>query len=156
VAAAGFVAFSGAWWVYCNQAAPTAASTSMFALQEFTFGHLAVTAGLAAAGAGTAVAIQRSHRPYLGVVPLVALVGGIVLFLAATATVRRSLLDRWDALTVSRLAAAVLAGGLVPAGWLLPPPLLAVVLAVLVVALVSFELIWLTRRADAEATADLT
>jgi low temperature requirement protein LtrA len=156
VAVMAFVAFSGAWWVYCDQAAPTAASTSMFALQEFTFGHLAVTAGLAAAGAGTAVAIQQAHRAHLAVVPRVALVGGIAVFLMAAAAVRLSLLDRWDALVAARLAVAVLAGGLVPAGWLLPPPLLAVVLAVLMFALVSLELTWLTRRANAEATVGLT
>jgi low temperature requirement protein LtrA len=157
VAAAAFVVLSGAWWVYCNQAAPTAASTSMFALQEFTFGHLAVTAGLAAAGAGTAVAIQQAHQPHLALVPRVALAGGVAVYLAAAATVRLSLLGRWDALTVSRLAAAALAGGLVAVGALLAPPLLAVVLAVLMVGLVAFELTWLARRAQGRSRrADLT
>jgi len=48
-------------------------------------------------------------------VPRVALAGGIALFLAI-ATVRLSLLDRWDVSTAARLVVAALAGGLAATG----------------------------------------
>jgi hypothetical protein len=77
----------------------------------------------------------------------VALAGGIALFLAI-ATVRLSLLDRWDVPTAARLVVAALAGGLAATGAPLAPPLLALVLAVLMVGLVTFGLpCWLTSRA---------
>jgi hypothetical protein len=69
----------------------------------------------------------------------VALAGGIALFLAI-ATVRLSLLDRWDVPTAARLVVAALAGGLAATGAPLAPPLLALVLAVLMVGLVTFGL----------------
>jgi uncharacterized membrane protein len=110
----------------------------------------------AAAGAGTAVAIQQAHQSHLALVPRVAVAGGVALYLAATATVRLSLLDRWDALTAARLAVAALAGGLAAAGSLLAPPLLVAVLAVLMVSLVAAELTWLARRAAAPGVPTAT
>jgi hypothetical protein len=67
----------------------------------------------------------------------------------ASATVRLSLLDRWDVPTAARLVVAALAGGLAATGAPLAPPLLALVSAVLMVGLVTFGLTWLTSRAVA-------
>lgn len=151
----GFVAAACIWWLYFDHVGSAGLELGPRTAFYWGYGHLAVYAGIAAFGVGVQLAIEGAATaeelasvaapPPAGERGVVsgarAIFGGsVALYLAAIGFihwVNEHTLD--DRIVLVRLIAAVAAVGLAFFGFALSPPLFAASVALLLLALTTFE-----------------
>ncbi|MGW4244281.1 low temperature requirement protein A [Nocardia sp. NPDC004722] len=127
------------WWTYFNAGstrpgAHAALNRGGKLLHAYTFGHLPLQLGLALTGAsiGLAVATGSAH---LGLTAAACLLGGVIVFLAASAVTRAAFVGFGEGVVVHRLITAALILSLLPLAPHVPfTAVLVVLTAVLAVA----------------------
>jgi len=129
------------WWTYFNHAETALLARGRVTAFVWGYGHLLVFASIAAAGAGTELAIESEVAGHaMAGVTRGILCGGVAVYFLAVSAIhlfeQRSLRD--DVLIV-RLAAAAIATVLGVAGGQVRPPILAALLLVPVLALTVYE-----------------
>ncbi len=139
-AAAGFLVAACLWWVYFDFVGEVDIGRGLLARNAFIYGHLAIAAGLTAAGVGIKKAILYSAETHLPAGGPWALCGGTALFLAGVSLVY--------GVSTRRTRGRVLAGRLAATGAVLllaaigtavPSSLLVCLLLLVLLALVAIE-----------------
>jgi low temperature requirement protein LtrA len=151
----------GLWWAYFDVVAPVAervlertrgAARAHLARDSYTYLHLPMVVGIVFLALGlkkvlgyVSDATEHDLSDPLTGMPLVALFGGVALYLLALVAFR---LRNVRSLNVQRLVVALALLALVPVAWHLPALVSLAIVAVLVVGLVAYEA---TRFAEARA-----
>lgn len=160
---AGFVAAAAVWWLYFDRVGAAALQLGATAAFYWGYGHLIVYAGIAAAGAGTILAIEASalaietsavaDEHALDGARL-ALGGGLAAFLMGIAFIRWATGPAYrDTVLVARLGAAALVALLAIAAPTLGAMGFAVALAASLVGLTALEAVLAPLSADPLAAA---
>ncbi len=140
------------WWLYFDVVAPVAERVlaglqgqdrSRLARDSYTYLHFPMIAGIVYLALGlkkvlTYVSDSDHHDlgDPLSTVPVIAMCGGVVLFLVALSAFRRRNVGTWN---LQRLVVAAALVVLVPVGTMLPALATLAVVAALCVALVAYE-----------------
>jgi low temperature requirement protein LtrA len=145
-AVAGFVAVAAAWWLYFDRLPGVEIRGSAPAIVTYSYAHLPLLMGLAAMGAGIALAIEHAGDVHLGAGASAAYLGGSALFLLALIVMRSVTVGGPHVVGAAvKLGAAAILLGLVAMQSLLPTLLLAAAPAVVLVALLVVERTMLSR-----------
>jgi low temperature requirement protein LtrA len=87
-AALGFAAVACLWWLYFDRQASVVLRGTAPSVVVYSYAHLPLLMGLAAAGAGVRLLIARASDDHLGAGSTAALLGGVVVFLLALVATR--------------------------------------------------------------------
>ncbi|MFE9372577.1 low temperature requirement protein A [Streptomyces sp. NPDC006711] len=123
--AAAFALCAGLWWSYFTASGTRPGAHAQLAedprlLNIYVLGHLPVQLGLAVAGGAVGtVVLGAGHRLTTG--SALCVLGGVALFLLATALVRAAFTGVRDLVVRSRLVTAVLVAALLPFAGHVPP-----------------------------------
>jgi low temperature requirement protein LtrA len=139
----------GFWWIYFDIVGRRLPRIGRWTMAAWIVSHLPITLAIAATGAAIVSLVEHAHDPVTPAPTAWLLAGSVAVGLLALIVIERSLVDAVRLVTVYRplsvalavgAAAAVLAGALAPAPWLL---------ALLLVAVLSgvwfFAVAWLIR-----------
>jgi len=136
----GFAAVAAIWWLYFDRQADIVLRGSTMSIVVYSYAHIPLLMGLAGMSAGLRVLIERAREDQLGTGGAVALLGGVVLYLAALIATRTVTVSGSRRLGITlKLAAAALTLGLLGAEASLPPVALAGGLALVLAAVVFVE-----------------
>ena len=139
-AVAGFVAVTAVWWLYFDGLPNVEIRGNAPSIVTYSYAHLPLLMGLAAMGAGLALAIEHAGEPRLGGGPAAAYLGGPALFLLALIVLRSVSVHGPHVLGASiKLGAASVLVALAALQSVLPPLLLAAAPAVVLVTLLVLE-----------------
>jgi low temperature requirement protein LtrA len=147
VAALGFALAACMWWLYFDHVDEEAIAQSftggaagVVRSHVWGYGHLAVWAGIAAAGVGVEFAILEAPEPALSLGPRAALCGGLALYLLSVSAIQRATpRSLGSGALAARLLVAATALALAPFGSYLAAPLLVGILSLALIALTVFE-----------------
>jgi low temperature requirement protein LtrA len=147
----GFAAVAAIWWLYFDRQADVVLRGSTMSVVVYSYAHIPLLMGLAATSAGLRLLIERARQDHLGTGAAVALLGGVVLYLAALIATRTASLGAslWRGIAL-KLAASALVLGLLGVETVLPPVALAGGLAFVLAAMIFVE-----RTVIAPASASL-
>jgi low temperature requirement protein LtrA len=136
----GFVAVAAVWWLYFDRQASVALRGATMSFVVYSYAHIPLLMGLAAMSAGVRLLIERAGADHLGTGPCVALLGGVLLYLAGLIGTRTVVVHGQHRLGISpKLAAGAIILGLLAAETALPPLAVAAGLAAVLVAVVYVE-----------------
>jgi low temperature requirement protein LtrA len=136
----GFAAVAGVWWLYFDRQASVTLRGSTMSIVVYSYAHIPLLMGLAAMSAGVRLLIERAGADHLGTGPSVALLGGVLLYLAGLIGTRTVVVHGQHRLGISlKLAAGALILGLLAAETALPPLAVAAGLAAVLAAVVYVE-----------------
>jgi low temperature requirement protein LtrA len=136
----GFAAVAGVWWLYFDRQASVVLRGSTMSFVVYSYAHIPLLMGLAAMSAGVRLLIERAGADHLGTGPSVALLGGVLLYLAGLIGTRTVVVHGQHRLGVSlKLAAGAIILGLLAAETALPPLAVAAGLAAVLWAVVYLE-----------------
>jgi low temperature requirement protein LtrA len=139
-AALGFTAVAGVWWLYFDRQANVALGGSTVSVVVYSYAHLPLLMGLAAASAGLRLLIERAGEDHLGAGAAVALLGGVAVFLASLVVTRSVTVTGSRRLGASlKLGAAAAILALLAVEGAVPPVVIAAALAVVLVGVVAAE-----------------
>lgn len=141
-AAAGFLVAACLWWVYFDFVDEIDVGRGLLARNAFIYGHLAIAAGLTAAGVGIKKAILYSAEAYLPAGATWVLCGGIFAFLAGISVIYAVSTHAVNGrVLVGRVAAACSVLLLAVIGTAVSSVLLVCLVLLALLALVAFEAI---------------
>ncbi|MFI1913862.1 low temperature requirement protein A [Nocardia sp. NPDC020380] len=140
---AAFGVIACLWWTYFNASgthpgAHAALDRGGKLLHAYTFGHLPLQLGLALTGASIGIAVSNGGR-HLNDTAAACILGGVALFLAASALTRAAFLGFTEVVVLHRLITALLILALLPAAPYLPVALVLTALAALLATSVTLE-----------------
>jgi low temperature requirement protein LtrA len=136
----GFAAVASIWWLYFDRQGSVVLRGSTMSIVVYSYAHIPLLMGLAAMSSGVRLLIERAGEDRLGAGPSVALLGGVMLYLAGLVGTRSVTVTGTHGLGISLKAVAVaLMAGLLVAESLLPPVAVAGGLAFVLVGLVYAE-----------------
>ena len=107
----GALAVAGVWWLYFDRHASIVLRGGTPAVVVYSYAHLPLLLGLAAASAGVALLLEDAGRDRLETGPSAAYLGGIALFLASLVAMRVSTTragNRWLGVSLKLGTAALL------------------------------------------------
>jgi len=90
----GAVAVTGIWWLYFDRQASIVLKGGTPAVVVYSYAHLPLLMGLAAASAGLALVIEEAGRARLELGPAVSYLGGVALFLVSLVVMRVATITR--------------------------------------------------------------
>lgn len=152
VAALGFAAAAGIWWLYFDFLDTGVVQRSIAAGQVYLFAHIPLLIGLTAMGVGVKLAIKAVERSELPAGAAWSLAGGVALLLAAMAVIQVvSVPTGYDPDVGVRLTASVVALGIGAFGTGLGPVGFTGLVAGLIVLVLVVELL----RHDVHSGSDL-
>jgi low temperature requirement protein LtrA len=133
----GFAAVAAVWWLYFDRVV-LRGSTMSFVV--YSYAHIPLLMGLAAMSAGVRLLIERAGADQLGRGPSVALLGGVLLYLAGLVGTRTVVVHGQHRLGISlKLAAGAIILGLLAAETALPPLAVAAGLVFVLTAFIYVE-----------------
>jgi low temperature requirement protein LtrA len=136
----GFAAVAAVWWLYFDRQASVDLRGSTMSIVVYSYAHIPLLIGLAAMSAGVRLLIERAGADHLGTGPSVALLGGVLLYLAGLIGTRTVVVHGQHRLGISlKLAAGAIIIGLLAAETALPPLAVAAGLAAVLAAVVYVE-----------------
>jgi low temperature requirement protein LtrA len=136
----GFIAVAAIWWLYFDRQANVELRGSTMSVVVYSYAHIPLLIGLAAMSAGLRLVIDRTGQGHLGAGAAAALVGGAVLYLLALVGTRTVTVGGPHRVGVSlKAGGAVVMVGFLLAQGLLPPVVMAGVVAGVLVAVVFAE-----------------
>ena len=136
----GFAAVAAVWWLYFDRQASVDLRGSTMSIVVYSYAHIPLLIGLAAMSAGVRLLIERAGADHLGTGPSVALLGGVLLYLAGLIGTRTVVVHGQHRLGISlKLAAGAIIIGLLAAETALPPLAVAAALAAVLAAFVYVE-----------------
>jgi low temperature requirement protein LtrA len=136
-AVVGYASVAAAWWLYFDRQADVVLTGSRRSVIIYSYAHLPLLMGLAAAGAGVRLLIERAGDDQLGAGASCALLGGIVVYLLALVATRSVTVSGPRSLGIAlKLGTAGMILALLLAEAVLPPLALAAGLAAALIVLV--------------------
>jgi low temperature requirement protein LtrA len=136
----GFAAVAAVWWLYFDRQAGVALRGSTMSIVVYSYAHIPLLIGLAAMSAGVRLLIERAGADHLGAGPSVALLGGVLLYLAGLIGTRTVVVRSQHRLGLSlKLAAAAIIVALLAAETALPPLAVAAGLVGVLTAVVYLD-----------------
>jgi low temperature requirement protein LtrA len=136
----GFTSVAAVWWLYFDRQASVVLRGSTMSIVVYSYAHIPLLIGLAAMSAGVRLLIERAGADHLGTGASVALLGGVLLYLAGLSGTRTVVARDHERLGISlKLAAGMIILGLLAAETALPPLAVAAGLALVLAAFVYVE-----------------
>jgi low temperature requirement protein LtrA len=136
----GFAAVAAVWWLYFDRQAGVALRGSTMSIVVYSYAHIPLLIGLAAMSAGVRLLIERAGADHLGAGASVALLGGVLLYLAGLIGTRTVVVRSQHRLGLSlKLAAAAIIVALLAAETALPPLAVAAGLVGVLTAVVYLD-----------------
>jgi low temperature requirement protein LtrA len=136
----GFAAVAAVWWLYFDRQASVALRGSTMSIVVYSYSHIPLLIGLATMSAGVRLLIERAGADHLGAGASVALLGGVLLYLAGLIGTRTVVVHGRHRLGISlKLAAAAIIVALLAVETALPPLAVAAGLAAVLTALVYLD-----------------
>jgi low temperature requirement protein LtrA len=136
----GFASVASVWWLYFDRQASVVLRGSTMSIVVYSYAHIPLLMGLAAISAGVRLLIERAGADHLGTGASVALLGGVLLYLAGLIGTRTVVVHRQHRLGVSlKLGAGAIIVGLLAWEAALPPLAVGAGLAVVLAAFVYVE-----------------